>query len=403
MRLIDPRLLLNACVCVLFSSGVRAELPPIYPTDELRPLATEIEPRPGEIPQTTYFGNAVAVIGNLAMVGMPGAYDLEGRVGIFLRDASGAWLRKGTLKASDRKTLAQFGSQIAMVDRRALVASEKAVYVFQLSSGAWKQTHKLTFSGAAQISDLDWHGNLAVIGVQSDTTSDAAYVYDTSANGMRRLARIVGHDSRASDEFAARVAVYGQDIVATAPAYGAEQGAAYTFSCTTSQCRERQKLIAIDGERGDRFGSAVDIDQNSLIIGAVNANPHVGDASEEPSTNNYRAGGAGYVFLRSSGIWSEFQKLRPTPTQHHWYWSLGYDVAISGTRILISAPYGVDSWDDGLVFSYRRSSGSTFVANGVMSYQASQGIALSIHGATSVVGAPDVDWWTGSAAIYPLP
>jgi hypothetical protein len=403
MRPINLGLLLITSIGLLFSLSARAELPPLYPTSELRPLTKEIDPRPGQIPQTTFFGNDVAVLGNVAMVGMPGAFDLEGRVGIFLRNASGAWLRSGTLKASDRKTLAQFGSHTAMVNRRALIASEKAVYAFQLISGAWKQTHKLTFNGAAQISDLDWQGDLAVIGVQSDSTSDAAYVYDTSSNGMRRIARLVGHDSRASDQFAARVAVYGQDVVATAPGYGAEQGAAYTFSCTTSQCRERQKLIAIDGERGDRFGTAVDIDQNLLVVGAANANEQIGDASEEPSTSNYRAGGAGYVFARSSGTWSEFQTLRPTPTQHYWYWSLGSDVAISGTRILISAPYGIDSWDDGLVFSYRRSSGSTFVANGVMAYLSSQGTSLSIHGTTSIIGAPDVDWWTGSAAIYPVP
>jgi hypothetical protein len=403
VRPINLGLLLIASVGLLFSVGARAELPPLFPTDELRPLTNEIDPRPGQIPQTTFFGSDVAVLGNLAMVGMPGAFDLEGRVGIFLKDTSGTWSRKGTLKANDRETLAQFGSHIAMVNRRALVASEQAVYAFQLISGAWKQTHKLTFNGVAQISHLDWQGDLAVIGVQSDSTSDAAYVYDTSANGMRRIARLVGHDSRASDEFATRVAVYGQDVVATAPGYGAEQGAAYTFSCTTSQCRELQKLIAIDGKPGHRFGSAVDIEQNLLVIGAANATEHIGDASEEPSTSNYRAGGAGYVFARGSGTWSELQTLRPTPTQHNWYWSLGYDVAISGTRILISAPYGIDSWEDGLVFSYRRTSGSTFVANGVMTYESSQGISLSIHGNTSIVGAADVDWWTGSAAIYPLP
>ena len=402
MRPINPGLLLLASLGLFFSLGARAELPPLYPTSELRPLINEVDPRPGQIPQTTFFGNDVAVLGNLSMVGMPGAFDLEGRVGIFLRDTSGAWLRRGTLKASDRKTLAQFGSHVAMVNRRALVASEKAVYAFRLISGAWKQTHKLTFNGAAQISDLDWQGDLAVIGVQSDSTSDAAYVYDTSANGMRRITRLVGHDSRASHEFASRVAVYAQDVVATAPGYGAERGAAYTFSCTMSQCRERQKLIAIDGEPGARFGSAVDLDRHLLVIGAANANERIGDASEEPSTSNYRAGGAGYVFLRSSGTWSELQTLRPTPAQHNWYWSLGHDVAISGTRILISAPYGVDSWEDGLVFSYRRS-GSTFVANGVMTYQSSQGSSLSIHGTTSIIGAPDVDWWTGSAAIYPVP
>lgn len=403
MRPMISGLLFSSSLCLLLLSSARAELPPLYATAELYPLATEVEPRPGDMPQTPYFGTDVALLGNIAMVGMPGAFELEGRVGIFVKDTSGAWLRKGTLKATDRKPLDQFGSRIALVDRRALVASEKAVYAFQLISGAWRQTHKLTFSGAVKISDIDWQGNLAVIGVQSDSTSDAAYVYDTSASGMRRFGRLVGHDSRAADEFAARVAVYGQDVVATAPGYGTGQGAAYTFSCTTTRCREVQKLIAIDGDPHERFGTAVDIQQNVMVIGAAQANEHAGDASEDPSINNYRAGGAGYIFTRSGSTWSELQKLRPTPAQHHWYWSLGYDVAISGTRILISAPYGLDAWDDGVVFSYRRNSASTFVPNGYMSYQSSQGIAVSIHGTISLVGAPDADWWTGSAAIYPVP
>jgi hypothetical protein len=61
---------------------------------------------------------------------------------------------------------------------------------------------------------------------------------------------------------------------------------------------EVQKLIPIDLESGDRFGSSVAIDGDTAIIGAAGE----GDVG---SFGN----GAAYVFTRSGGVWTEQAKL----------------------------------------------------------------------------------------------
>lgn len=384
-----------------FSLTAQAQLPSIASTQEIEPLEAEITPEPG----VGYFGSDVAIFGNVALAGIPGANEFQGRVGIFLRNAQGKWNRKGTLKASDRKAYQYFGEHVAMASgRRALIASSTAVYVFELQSGAWKQTQKLTFSGATEISDLDWQGNLAVVGVLSSSTSNAAYVFDTSKTTLRRVARLVAHDSRKSDSFGSRVAVHGQDVIVTSPGYAQGEGAAYAFSCTTSSCSERQKLIAIEGAPGATFGSAVDIQQNTLVIGAANANDHYGTMDEPPSARNYTAGGAAYVFVRSGANWVESQQLRPSPTQHNWYLALGSSVAIDGNRVLVGAPYGMDRYDGAQVFVYERQNTSLpFTARSVLSsVWSSHGYAVGLYGDTAIVGIPDVAPWWGSAALYDL-
>lgn len=400
MRFAPHGLVGSALIGLAFSLSAQAQLPSIDLAQELDPLASEIVPEPG----VGYFGSDVAMVGNVALVGIPGAYDLEGRAGIFVRDAAGNWARKGTLKASDRKRLQYFGEHVAMTTgRRAMVASTTAAYVFELQSGAWKQTQKLTFAGASEISDLDWQGNIAVVGVLSDSTSNAAYVYDTSKTTLRRIARLVAHDAKARDSFGSRVAVYGQDVIVSSPGYEQGQGAAYAFKCTITSCSERQKLIAIDGAAGEGFGSAIDVEQNTLVIGAINADEHYGTMDEVPSVRNYTAGGAAYVFTRSGGTWHESQRLRPSPSQHNWYLMLGTDVTIAGNRILVSAPYGQDMYDGGHVFVYERKSGQLFNARSVLSsLWSSHGWAVRLYGDTAIVGIPDVAPWWGSAAVYKL-
>jgi hypothetical protein len=199
------------------------------------------------------------------------------------------------------------------------------------------------------------------------------------------------------------VAVYGQDVIATSPGYAEGEGAAYAFNCTATGCSERQKLIAIDGATGAAFGSAVDIEKNTLVIGAVNAKEHYGSMDKPPSASNYTAGGAAYVFVRNAGTWVESQTLRPTPAQYNWYLTLGSSVAISGNRVLVGAPYGLDTYDGGQVFVFQRQSGQPFVARSVLSsVWSSHGFAIGVNGDTAIVGIPDVTPWWGSAAIYKL-
>jgi hypothetical protein len=190
-------------------------------------------------------------------------------------------------------------------------------------------------------------------------------------------------------------------VVITAPGYNSSQGTAYVYACTVTGCRERQKLLANDGAPGDEFGGAVDIRRNVLLIGAPRAELVVGDTTVEPGPQNYRAGGAGYIYLLSNGTWTETHRLRPTPDQWSWYWHLAYEVALSDQYVLLGAPYPVDRFEPGLAFVYQWS-GSSIVAKGTMINEASHGKGLAISGTTALVGTPDAWWFEGFAEIFNL-
>jgi hypothetical protein len=271
-----------------------------------------------------------------------------------------------------------------------------------MQSGKWLEVGKLPFGRAVQVRDLDVHWNTVVVGA-SDSTGDAVYAFHMNTDGtFRRIARFVAPDAVSSDRFGERVAVYSTTVAVTAPGYNAGQGAAYIFSCSETQCVQRQKLLANDGRRGDDFGHAVDLANGVLVVGAPSANWVPGDPVRPPSEQNHRAGGSAYLFVRSGATWIEQQKLHPGARQLNWYASFGYQVAVSATHVVVGAPYQVDDFEPGYVVDYRWSGGS-LVAARMMVNDSSHGETLALYNNTLFAGIPSAPPYWGGAAFYSLP
>lgn len=382
-------------------STARAELPSLRPFQMLEPREREVFPDPEQFPQTPFFGTSVALdglAGNVVVSGMPGAANFAGRVAVFTRNAAGSWARSATLKASDATANAEFGNVVALMGGRALVASRTAVYAFALSSGVWRQTQKLAFDAPVRIADLAWNGSVALVGVGVDaggTRSNGVYAFSLSSTGrFTRIAKFTAHDTAPRDLFGNRVAIAGNAAIITAPGYNADQGAAYYFTCTSTGCRERQKLLANDGKPGERFGSSVDLRSRILVVGAP--------AAEPTSQQAAGARGAGYVFVRPDRTWIEQQKLGATAAESAPYWGLGTAVALTAHRVLVSAP-GLAGFATGLVFVYDWSGGS-LVATHVLSRWEGYGASLEFIGNRAFVGFPeDGVPPVGFADVYYLP
>ena len=92
-----------------------------------------------------------------------------------------------------------------------------------------------------------------------------------------------------------------------------------------------QKLLASDGMLGDFFGEALDIDGNSIVVGAAGVD-EIGGGS---------ATGAAYLFQYSGSSWVETKKF--TGSNAIGGDLFGLDVAISGNSVLI----GADGYDHG--------------------------------------------------------
>lgn len=390
------RRLAASIVALVVAQLAHAELPQRAALQLLEPNGTDMTNDPEQVPSPPFFGSGLAVQGNIALAGMPGAFDEKGRVAAFVRNAAGAWMRRQTLTVSDAVPGTGFGAHIAIANSRVLITSRSAVYIFLLQSGQWRQSGKLAFGRTVQVRALDWHWNTVVVGA-SDATGNAAYVFHMNTDGtFKRVARVAPADADPSDRFGESVAVYSTTVAATAPGYNADQGAAYVFTCSETQCVEKQKLLANDGASGDDFGQAIDLGSGVLVVGASGADWVPGDPVRPPSEKNHRAGGSAYLFVRSGSTWVEQQKLHPDARQLNWYANFGYQVLVSPTHVVVGAPYQVDDWEPGYAIDYRWSGGS-LVARSAMIGEASHGAALALYNDTLFAGTPAFD---GTAAVY---
>lgn len=379
-----------------------AELPQRAATQVLESVfGADTVDSPDEQPDPPYFGSGLAMQGNVALAGMPGAFAERGRVAAFVRDTAGHWVRRQTLTPSNPAVGAGFGEHVAIFDTRALITSRSAVYIFQRQTGKWHETGKLSFGRAVQVHDLDWHWSTVVVGA-SDATGNAAYVFHMNTDGtFARISRLAPSDANPADRFGEHVAVYSATVAVTAPGYNEEQGAAYIFACNETHCAERQKVLANDGAAGDGFGDALDLANGKLVVGAPSADWVAGDPSRRPSLQNHRAGGAAYLFVRSGGTWIEQQKFRPSARELNWYSAFGNRVAISAALVIVGAPYGVDSFEPGYAIEYHWSGGS-LVATRIMPGDASHGAALALYNDALLVGAPYALGFYGAASVYNL-
>ena len=179
-------------------------------------------------------------------------------------------------------------------------------------------------------------------------------------------------------------AISGDTLVIGAELEGSSSGVVYVYTWNTATARwvEQAKLYAVDrsnGGAGFGFGKSVAIDGNLLIVGA-------------PGDNTFGTNaGAAYVFVRnvSTGAWTQEAKIKPTDGTGAANRNFGISVAISGSSAVIGS-VGAGSIADA-AYVFVRSSGSwsqqqriALTSDNISNF----GAAVGITGSTLVVGAP---------------
>lgn len=390
-----------------------------------------------------FFGCAVALSGDgsTALVGADhGGVESnqnQGSAYVFLR-SGGTWLAQQKLIATDGAADEQFGYAVALSSdgNTALVGANSddvgsntdqgSVYVFLRSGGAWSQQAKLAASdGAAEdffgtAVALSSDGNTALIGVWQDDVSGnadqgSAYVFLRSGGTWSQQAQLTAADGAAYDEFGFTLALSGDGNTALVGAWkddvgtSYDQGSAYVFLRSGGTWNQQGKLIAADGAYYDGFSTGVALsgDGDTALVGANSAD--IGSKIDQ---------GAAYVFLRSSGTWSQQAKLSATD-------GAGDDFDFFGTAVALS-----DDGDTALVGAHLADVGSNtgqgaayvFVRiDGAWSQQGQLAdlvdgargdifgaeVALSGDGGTALIGAYMADVGSnanqGLAYVYSLP
>lgn len=348
------------------------------------------------------FGYAVALAGDTALVGAYGDDADKGSAYVFTRNGSN-WNLQAKLTAADRAFDDEFGFAVALYGDTALVSAHQddvsfsnqgSAYVFTRSGTNWSQQAKLTASDGAA---FDAFGNAAalfddtvLIGASQHDVDFAeqgsAYVFVRSGTSWSQQARLTSSDGAQGDFFGESVALSADTAIVGASldddAGDVDQGSVYVFTRSGAIWNEQARLVAADGLPFDRFGNAVAIDGDRILLGAF---------------NTFERGSA-YVFTRIGANWTQQSKLMPSDPWVPFFFA--NSVAMSGDTLLVGAYLG--EFNHGSVFAY---TGSGAIWNEQAKLTAGPGSAgdnfgfsVAVSGDTALVGAWKEDAWDQGAA-----
>jgi len=281
------------------------------------------------------FAGSVAMLGNAAMIGAP-SFFAEPSVYVFARSGT-RWLEQGMLVTSDVKAGDKFGVAIAMSGDTALIGASRAddsgaAYIFTRVGDEWLQQAKLTADDGVSWdefgSDVALDSDTALVGAyHAADQHGAAYVFTRSGGTWTQQARLVAPDGAPNDGFSA-VALLGDTAVVGAPYYRLDatgsQGAAYVYKRSGAAWILQTQLLAEDANPSHFFGSAVALDGNTQLVGALGAR-----IDDRPLQ------GAVYVYTETAGTWNLQAKLVATDGETFDYFgsavALASDVAVIGS------------------------------------------------------------------------
>ena len=182
--------------------------------------------------------------------------------------------------------------------------------------------------------------------------------------------------------FGHSVAIDGGLAVVGAWGVAANTGAAYVFAQENGTWELQQVLRAPAGLPKDRFGHAVAVHADTVVIGAVHE-----------STRRFRAGAA-HVFERPGESWAHVQTLSsPEPVA---YQQFGSAVGVAMDTIVV----GASGFSRPAAYVYRRSAGTWQLQQALEPADHGQntrfGRALALHDQTLVIAA------SGSTHVFEL-
>lgn len=209
-----------------------------------------------------------------------------------------------------------------------------------------------------------------------------------------REQRVVASDGAPFDHLGFSV-TSGEGMVVAgarfADAPGVDAGAVYVFRQGSEGWTEEAKLVAGDAVEHDRFGNAVGLDGDTLVVGA-HAHHELG-----------RRTGSAYVFRRDprGNSWKQEARLAVPGSAR-----FGHAAEVSGDRVIVGAPGDlVDGRPAGAAYVYLRQ-GSSWKQEARLTADDAEahdlfGVAVALSGDTAVVGAAaDDEMGSMTGAVY---
>jgi hypothetical protein len=324
------------------------------------------------------FGWTVAIAGNPAhviAVGAPGDDAVvpdAGAVYVFRKRGSGQeWDREGVIRVDDAEEDDYFGRAIAVWGDIIVVGHPKdddlgegsgSVYVFRFDGDEWPLEQKIQLPDGRESDffggSVDVEGDLLVVGSSADgreTNSGAVFTYRFERGQWIFGDKIFPEDGESFDGFGA-VSLSGDALLVAAPGdddNGDRAGAGYIFRYANSTWKQEAKLLPERGMPSSRLGLSRSLEGTTAVLG-----------TRFGTTFGERTGIA-YVFHRDGqGSWAETGTLLPTGQQRSSEFATS--VGVFGSIVVIGSPR------DGLGFD---NSGSAYVFRAVSTDCNDNGIA----------------------------
>ncbi|MFG0319249.1 MAG: FG-GAP repeat protein [Planctomycetota bacterium JB042] len=272
-----------------------------------------------------------------------------------------------------------------------LVGAAQAGGVFvYLEALGWNQGASLSAfdagAGDGFGSAVSLSGDTIAVGApfEDPSASDAGsvYVFTGSGASWTLQAKLSAADGTANARFGTDLQIDGDTLVVGAPGQvhaGVASGAAYVYHRSAGAWSQQAKLVASNPSDADAFGGAVDLDGDTVLIGA----------------SGYVRGhlGAAFVFTRSGTSWTEQARLSQAGIQPGE--AYGLTVALDGETALVGAPWPTQpAGGPGSVYVYERSANTwnlrAHLVGSDPALAGQFGLALDVDGGIAVIGAPEI-------------
>ena len=295
------------------------------------------------------FGYSVAISEDTIVIGSyndDSPLSNAGSAYVFVRSGT-TWTFQQKLTGSDSTADDQFGSSVGIQAETIVVGANHAdlpgnseagsAYVYRRSGTVWAQTQKLLPVAPVILGDHFGESvaisSMLAVGASGDDTpftgAGAVYVYAESGGSYVQQQKLTIASGANGDQFGNSVAIEGNTLIGGAlqytPIIGQPAfGAAYIYEFNGSTWVSQGRIVASDGAAFDRFGYSVAVSNNVVAVGA----------REDDTTVGPDAGSA-YIFTRSGTTWTQQQKIAPTDTFNGD--RFGVSVALSFGNLVVGA------------------------------------------------------------------
>ncbi|WP_430933059.1 T9SS type A sorting domain-containing protein [Saccharicrinis sp. 156] len=243
-------------------------------------------------------------------------------------------------------------------------------------------------------SSVDLDGDYAVIGAAEYSDKiGCAYVLHFNGTGWDKIAQLTSSDGEYLDYFGCSVSI-SEDIIVVGAENNENDGAAYVYEKPEtgwSSMTETAKLLPSGSS--DKFGCAIDIYQDEIIIGAWLETSY---------------SGAAYIFVKPTTGWLDMNETsRLTVSDRHVYDRFGCSVSLYNGTAVIGA-YGKDDFGAAYIFEKPESGWSNM--NETAKLNASDiaesddfGFSVNINNDVAIIGSRDNDDNCGAVYLFEKP